>query len=166
MTDLTKLKDYTVVLATELSYSDQNKLDAYCRENKICFISADCFGPYARIYNDFGDEFEVVDKNGEDPTEVMIESITNEEKGVVTLLKGSKHPYEDGDVITFSKVDGMNSLAEDAKDRSINGSVHKIKVINSRSFSIGDTRGFGPYVKNGLAKNVKLPIKLTFPSFQ
>lgn len=52
----------------------------------------------------------MLDKNGEDPVEVMIESITNAEKGVVTLLKGSKHPYEDGDVVTISKVDGMNTV--------------------------------------------------------
>jgi hypothetical protein len=29
----------------------------------------------------------------------MIKSISNEEKGIVTLLPGVKHPYEDGDII-------------------------------------------------------------------
>lgn len=110
LTELSKLKEYTVILATELPYSDQVKIDAFCRENNICFISADCFGPYSRLYNDFGENFEVLDKNGEDPVEVMIESITNAEKGVVTLLKNSKHPYEDGDVITISGVDGMKGI--------------------------------------------------------
>jgi molybdopterin/thiamine biosynthesis adenylyltransferase len=93
LTDLSKLKDYTVIFVTELPYTDQIKLNNFCRDNKIKFISADCNGPYARLFNDFGSEFEVLDKNGEDPTEVMIESITNAERGMVTLLKGSKHPY-------------------------------------------------------------------------
>lgn len=132
-----------MIVVTELMYADQIRLDGYCRENDIRFISTDCYGPYARIYNDFGEGFEVLDKNGEDPVEVMIESISIAEKGVVTLLKGSKHPYEDGDVVTISKVDGMNTLnPTEGGEQSINGTVHKIKVINSRSFEIGDTRGY------------------------
>jgi len=164
LSDLTKFKDYTVLFVTELPYADQMKLDAFCRESKIRFISADCHGPFARLFNDFGPEFEVLDKNGEDPTEVMIESITNAERGVVTLLKGSKHPYEDGDVVTINKVDGM-TLNLEGQTSSINGTVHAIKVINSRSFEIGDTRNYSEYIKNGLAKNVKIPIKIDFPSF-
>jgi hypothetical protein len=31
-------------------------------------MSVDCFGPFARLFNDFGPKFEVIDKNGEDPT--------------------------------------------------------------------------------------------------
>lgn len=164
LTELNKLKDYTVVVATELPFSDQVKIDSFCRENKINFITTDCYGPYSRLCNDFGEDFEVIDKNGEDPTEVMIESISKNEKGVVTLLKGSKHPYEDGDVVTISGVDGMTMTKEDGSTVSINGTVHKIKVINSRSFEIGDTTGYSDYIKNGLAKNVKIPIKINFPS--
>lgn len=149
---------------TELPFSDQIRLDNFCRENNIRFISADCHGPYARLCNDFGPSFEVLDKNGEDPTEVMIESISNAERGLVTLLKGSKHPYEDGDVVTLSKVDGMSNLKEEGA--SINGTIHSIKVINSRSFLIGDTRNYGEYAKNGLAKNVKLPVTIRFQTFE
>jgi molybdopterin/thiamine biosynthesis adenylyltransferase len=65
LTDLSKLKDYTVIFVTELPYTDQIKLNNFCRDNKIKFISADCNGPYARLFNDFGSEFEVLDKNGE-----------------------------------------------------------------------------------------------------
>lgn len=34
----------------------------------------------------------------------MIKSITNAEKGIVTLLPGAKHPYEDGEHIILSEV--------------------------------------------------------------
>jgi hypothetical protein len=37
----------------------------------------------------------------------MVESISNDERGVVTLLKGLKHPYEDGDVVVINGVKGM-----------------------------------------------------------
>lgn len=57
-------------------------------------MAADLRGPFASLFNDFGEKFEVVDKNGEDPTELMVKHISNEEEGVVTLLDGLKHPYE------------------------------------------------------------------------
>jgi hypothetical protein len=37
----------------------------------------------------------------------MIKSITIEEEGLVTLLDGIKHPYQDGDYIVLSRVEGM-----------------------------------------------------------
>lgn len=37
----------------------------------------------------------------------MIKNITNEEEGLVTLLDGLKHPYQDGDYIVLSRVEGM-----------------------------------------------------------
>ena len=48
-------------------------LDAFCRSNKIHFLAADCYGPYGQIFNDFGDNFEVLDKNGEETIEVLID---------------------------------------------------------------------------------------------
>lgn len=35
----------------------------------------------------------MLDKNGEEAIEVMIEKITSAETGVVTLLKGIRNPY-------------------------------------------------------------------------
>lgn len=58
------------------------------------------------------------------------------------------------------------AFLNDGEASSINGTVHAIKVVNSRSFLIGDTRNYSEYIKNGLAKNVKLPVKIAFPSFE
>ena len=56
-----------VIIITEAdSYELIVFLDEYCRKNNKKFISADCFGPFGRIFNDFGSKFEVLDKNGED----------------------------------------------------------------------------------------------------
>lgn len=56
---------------------------------------------------------------------------------MVTLLKGQKHPYEDGDVVKIANVKGMQSKTDE--DKSINETVHKITVINQNSFTIGNT---------------------------
>lgn len=37
----------------------------------------------------------------------MIKSITSAANGVVTLLDGAKHPFEDGEVIHIRNVEGM-----------------------------------------------------------
>jgi hypothetical protein len=48
--------------------------------------------------------------------------------------------------------------------KSINGTLHKIETINSNSFRIGSTLAFKPYIRNGTAKNLKLPVQMKFPS--
>ena len=48
-------------------------------------------GLYGKIFNDFGLDFKVLDKNGELPLEAMIKNITNDEQGVVTVIDGMKH---------------------------------------------------------------------------
>lgn len=109
MKDITEqfLKTYSLVFVTELPLKDQMKLNEQCRANKVKFTSADFRGAHCRVFNDFGDSFEVLDKNGEEPTEVIIKSITNATNGVVTLLDGAKHPYEDGEVVHLKNVEGM-----------------------------------------------------------
>jgi hypothetical protein len=52
------------------------------------------------------------------------------------------------------------------KPSGINNRVFKIKVINWNSFRIGDTRNFTPYKANGLCRNLKVPKKHQFESFE
>lgn len=62
------------MLASELAYPEQIALAMMCREKKVKFISADCRSAYCRLVNDYG-EFTVLDKNGEEPTEVNLSAI-------------------------------------------------------------------------------------------
>jgi len=108
--DFSNIKDYQVVVATERTHDELLRLDEHCRNNKINLIVADCYGPYGQIFNDFGDGFEVLDKDGEEPVEVLIEDISIAEKGVVKLVKGHRHPYSDGDTVRIQGVKGMKQL--------------------------------------------------------
>lgn len=113
----------------------------------------------------------------------MIKNITSEEGAVVTLLEGTKHPYEDGEYVVIDLVEGMSleqekefvpseqqnfydalagPVSKAKSEKSINGRVFKITTISANSFRIGDTRDLSKYVRNGIARNIKLPKKVEF----
>jgi len=96
-------------------------INNYCRKKNIKFISADVRGPWARHFNDFGDKFEVLDKNGESLVELVINDISNEKEGVVTLMEGLKHPFEDGENVIISGITGME--LKDDKKKAINNTI-------------------------------------------
>ena len=60
------LHTYDVVILTDTSLETQKVVNEFCRAKGIKFISADCFGAFSRVFNDFGPKFEVLDKNGEE----------------------------------------------------------------------------------------------------
>ena len=45
----------------------------------------------------------------------MLSNITNEKRGVVTLLPGLKLPYEDGDWVLIYDVEGMEDVKFEEK---------------------------------------------------
>lgn len=55
-----------VIILTEATYEQIQFFDEYCRSKGKKFICADQYGPFCRVFNDFGEKFEVLDKNGED----------------------------------------------------------------------------------------------------
>jgi hypothetical protein len=61
---------------TDAPLSLQIKIDNYCRTKGIKFISADVRGLFTWAFCDFGLDFEIVDKDGEETKEVLISSIT------------------------------------------------------------------------------------------
>lgn len=76
--DLTEdtLRKYKAVVVTELPYSKQLEVSEVCHKNNIHFISAEVRGLFGRIFNDFGEKFEVIDYNGEEPLHGMVASVS------------------------------------------------------------------------------------------
>lgn len=161
-----------VIVLTEGDYATAIAVDNYCRAKGKKFIFTQLAGVFGRVFNDFGDNFEVLDKNGETLQEVIIRSITNDEQGIVELLGNQKHTLEDGDECTFVGVEGMKLNEGESHDDAavtsdnINDTIHKVTVINPYSFKIGDTRKFGPYVSKGIVKQLKTKVMVDFKSFE
>ena len=67
---------------------------------------------------------------------------------MITLI--GKHDFEDSDMILIDNVVGM-----DFEGKSINKTLHKVKVLNKNEFSIGDLSNYSDYIRNGTVKLVK-----------
>lgn len=161
-----------VIVLTDSDYATAIAVNNYCHAKGKKFIFTQLAGVFGRVFNDFGENFEVLDKNGETLQDVIIRSITNEEQGIVELLGNQKHTFEDGDECTFVGVDGMKlNEGESHEDSavtsdSLNDTIHKVTVINPYSFKIGDTRKFSPYVSKGIVKQLKTKVMINFKSFE
>ncbi|XP_063844660.1 ubiquitin-like modifier-activating enzyme 1 isoform X2 [Scylla paramamosain] len=152
------LKHFRVVVLTDSTKEEQLRVSAFCHAHDIALILGSTNGLFGQIFCDFGENFEVVDTNGESPVSAMVAGITKEENSVVTCLDESRHSLEDGDHVTFSEVQGMTEL---------NGcSPIPIKVLGPFTFSIGDTTKFSDYVRGGIVTQVKMPKIIKFKSLE
>ncbi|XP_070697555.1 ubiquitin-like modifier-activating enzyme 1 [Pempheris klunzingeri] len=148
------LLNFQVVVLTDSSLDDQKRFGNLCHSHGIKFIVADTKGLCGHLFCDFGDEFEVLDKDGEMPTSAIIESISRGNPGVVTCLDDQSHGFSDGTKVVFSEVQGMTEL------NSI--SPVEIKVLGQHSFSISDTSAFSEYKRGGVVTEVKQPCIVKF----
>ncbi|CAH1797332.1 unnamed protein product [Owenia fusiformis] len=153
------LKEFQCVVMTEGSLKSQLRVDAFCRLHNIQFICGDVYGVFGSVFCDFGNDFEILDPNGEEPKEVFIATITKANPGVVTCLENRMHGFESGDTVTFKEIKGMDVL---------NGKQCQIKVVSPYAYSICDTTGpeFNPHTEGGKASQCKVPQKLSFKSLE
>ena len=61
-------------------------------------------GLYGFTFVDFGEDFKVFDQTGEELKPCLVAKITKEEEGVVFVHEDKKHPFQDGDFVTFKEV--------------------------------------------------------------
>ncbi|XP_070758788.1 ubiquitin-like modifier-activating enzyme 1 [Enoplosus armatus] len=148
------LLQFQVVVLTNSSLDDQKRFGELCHSHGIKFIVADTKGLCGQLFCDFGEEFEVLDRNGETPSSVIIQSVSKDNPGVVLCTDDQKHPFVDGTKVSFSEVQGMTEL------NSIDPV--EIKDRGQYSFSIGDTSAFSKYERGGVVTEVKEPCILRF----
>ncbi|XP_007550981.1 ubiquitin-like modifier-activating enzyme 1 [Poecilia formosa] len=148
------LLNYQVVVLTDSSLDDQKRFGEFCHKHGIKFIVVDTKGLCGQLFCDFGDQFEVLDRDGEMPASLMIDRITKDNPGVVICADDQKHGLFDGTKVTFSEVQGMTELNSMAPV--------EIKVCGPYSFSICDTSSFSSHERGGVVTEVKQPLTLNF----
>lgn len=148
------LKQFTVVCVSQCSAkSELLRINEICHRLNISFIATDIPGLFGFVFVDLGEEFSVLDSTGEQLRSGYVESITKDANSVVTVVDSKRHDLEDGDMVRFTEVQGMEEL---------NGNVFKVTVKGPFSFSIGDTSSFGAYIKGGFVEEVRQVKKLSF----
>ena len=155
------LVGYNLAIACEGNHEMQTILNDYCRSVSCYFISASNVGLFSRVFCDFGENFKVLDKTGEEYQDLVLKSISSDNKGLVELLEGTKHNLQDGDEITIAQVVEDKS---DLSKRTINDTHHKVTVVDKNRFYIGDTTLFRPYQRNGVMRQLKQSATLQFRS--
>ena len=149
------LSTFRCIVATDATLEDQLKINAICHESGIGYIQADARGLFANIFCDFGEDFTVYDKNGENPSSCMVTSVeANVENALVTVSDDARHNLETGDYVTFAELRGLTEL---------NGcEPRRVTVKSPYTFTIGSTVGMSTYERGGLVNQVKMPSKHTF----
>lgn len=106
----TFIKKFRVVVLTDTSNAEQDRISAITHENNIALIIGQTRGLFAQIFCDFGENFTIYDDNGAQPVSNMVASITSEEEGVVACLDEIRHGLEDGQYVTFSEVSSKSII--------------------------------------------------------
>lgn len=153
------LARYQVVVLTDAPLQRQLEINDLTHGSGTHFISADVRGFFGSVFNDFGPQFPCIDPSGEQPLSGMIVSVDKSKEGMVTTLDETRHGLEDGDYVTFSEVQGLDSL---------NGcEPRKVTVKGPYTFTIGDTSDLqGEYKRGGIFTQVKMPKLIDFKSLR
>ncbi|KAH0792565.1 Ubiquitin-like modifier-activating enzyme 1 [Histomonas meleagridis] len=148
-----------VVFTTPMKESQIIEYSNFCHDNNIKFIMTETRGVFGSIFNDFGDNFFVQEPSGQKPTRFLLSGVTNDKEGVVVIGDHEEHGLSNGDHVIFDQVEGMTEL---------NGREFPVKVIDQKSFSIGDTSSFHPYTcenGNGYGNQIILPVTMHFKRY-
>ena len=119
---LQKVKEFNVVVITEIMDLELlYKIDETCRENKIGFIYSAVLGVSGFVFDDFGKEHFIHDKNGEECKTYLARIITSDPKECfITIddsIGGGKFALADGDYVTFKEVKGMTELMMENQEK-------------------------------------------------
>ncbi|XP_066469521.1 ubiquitin-like modifier-activating enzyme 7 isoform X2 [Tiliqua scincoides] len=156
------LSPFQVVVLTNSSLKEQQRISDFCHTKNICFVLADTKGLTGQLFCDFGEDFMVYDPSEAEPASAIIQDITQGNPGILIVAcdeeQGQGHHFEDGDWVTFSKVEGMTEL---------NGlEPCSVRVIGQYSLEVGDTSSFSPYQCGGIITQVKMPQKHSFETLR
>ena len=131
-------KKFNVIILTECDNDTIILFDKFCRKNNIYLIVCDVYGCVGRIVNDFGNDFEVIDKDGESIKECYVQNIKisneNNNEIIISTNKGEKHGFEDGDLIEF--YDFNDNVHKNLNN--LNRKQFEIKVLSPNDFKIED----------------------------
>ncbi|CAD8120224.1 unnamed protein product [Paramecium sonneborni] len=126
-------------------------------QNKVAVILAQTRNIFARIVTDFGNEFNIVDKDGEQLSELMINDIQN---NLVTLFQNQNHNLNENDFVLIQEVRQFEGQNESYNQK------FQIKNVKRNSFELITDKIFCSYKSHGVAYQQKQIVRLSFQRIQ
>ncbi|EOD15040.1 hypothetical protein EMIHUDRAFT_459406 [Emiliania huxleyi CCMP1516] len=150
---------YTVVVACDMPHAPLARLSAAARASGAKLVACWSAGLAGGVFVDCGEAFVVSDPTGEPPRQALLEHVSCGEEGVATTVQEQPHGLQDGDVVRFEGVRGMEALCAE-------GRTFAVRATGRHTLSVGDTRGCGEFVGGGRLVQVKQPVSLDFKPFE
>jgi len=167
------LKQFQVIVVTQPKSSEfLLKVSDFAHENGIKLVVAQARGVFASVFTDFGDEFKVLDTNGEDPQTNIVAHISESNPCIVSIDDAYRLPWEDGTYVKFEGLKGSRAVEELNFDEEFEN-VYEIKAIGPYSFELlgvntatSNESPFHYHLGSGYVSNVKRPNILQFDSLR
>ncbi|KAI2509772.1 ThiF family [Fragilaria crotonensis] len=163
----------SVFVAVDRPHKTQIRLNNWCRENAVKFVSIETAGVFGKTFCDFGPSFTVYDPDGETPLEVPVNKVevVDDNKLWIHCVESEKHDVSRGDIIEFHLATGetipncqlevlqvksptkflagcaFNATAQDVSD-SVNqtpATFRRLKIPTTASFSSLDSLSLQAY---------------------
>lgn len=157
-TDL--ISKYQCVIITEsLGQKALIEFSEFCHTNNIPILLCETRGVFGWLFVDFGEEFEVQDPRGDQPSKFQIHSIARGEKTEIEI-EGERHGLGYGDQVRFHGIKGITQLNE--------GLFTVEDCLSPTCFSIDfDTRKSPPWEASAASgEEVILPQTFNFKRFK
>lgn len=158
-----------VVMVNWPSQAQLLEFGDFCHKHEpaIVFIKADARGLFSSIFSDFGPTHVVLDKNGEEPKQAIVVSISNSNPAIVTTHDEKPHGLSEGDYVYFEEVEGMKEINTNGVEGSHTSAIKVLGVRGLYAFEIDlDTTKFGSYTGRGVVNEVKVQLLVRSRSYR
>ena len=157
------LANVTVLVITiPLPQATLIALNQHCRQNGVGFLYALTMGVFGMAFGDLGDDFVVSDADGEPAATSQLETVLCENPAVVKVLEDQgRHGLENGDKVTFARLQGAPGLQE--------GHEYAVEVTGPYTFSLPEVDLSGEShegLSQGYITQVKQPKHIKFESYE
>lgn len=150
-----------VIVTIPLPQSLLIAMNDKCRQVGSSFIYSLTNGVFAKVFCDFGSAFVVADKDGEEPHQSQVETITVDSPATVKVLEDQgRHGLETGDSVTFSRVKGLDGAFDTTKEYEVKSTGPYTFELVGVDLSSCETPGTQGYITQ-----VKKPVTLSFQSY-
>lgn len=96
------IKNYNLVIINNCTFEDALSLNRICHKLSIPFIMSGAFGLVGYVFNDFGDQFTILDTDGETYENLIIKSVN---ENIITFK--DKHNLGDSDILLVTTLDNI-----------------------------------------------------------